>query len=186
MSKNKKGKNKGGKNFKLCDRCGEPLQRQPCPECRGSGSRRFLLFFKRTCSTCQGKGQVWRCPNVMSHFRIGRPQLGGIDVGITGRTRPVPPLKAPVLVPIRKPVRLAGPPPPIRAVARIPAAPPPSPPMTPPIRKPIRLPAAPPASPPATPPIRGPIRIPAAPPASPPATPPVRPPVRPPVSPPAR
>jgi hypothetical protein len=181
------GKKKKGKKGKLCPTCGQPLQRKKCSDCGGRGFERVLLFFKRTCSTCQGKGKVWQCPDewdhVMAKYRVERPISTGI--GLQGRSR-VPVIsssKAPVV----PPVRIVGQPtpPPITPPIRRPASPPASPPITPPIRRIRPAPITPPPSPPITPPVRKPItppiRIPAAPPASPPATPPVKPPVRPPV-----
>jgi len=65
----KRSKSKG-----RCENCEKKLKKFSCWNCDGEGENRSLLFFKKRCEVCSGKGFVKRCPDHRKHF-LGRSKF---------------------------------------------------------------------------------------------------------------
>ena len=75
---------------RVCQRCGKPLEPQPCFACGGEGRVKKWLLWSRQCPACRGVGRVLRCPDAFRHL-TGPPLLRNLRPNFAwprGRRRP--------------------------------------------------------------------------------------------------
>lgn len=69
-------------DYLSCQTCGKQLQARRCYDCQGNGTTRYLLFFGRTCETCNGSGILYECPDQILHSRALETKIFSEWMGI--------------------------------------------------------------------------------------------------------
>jgi hypothetical protein len=57
----------GREDALTCNKCGKRLAVYICSWCKGRGTKRKFLFFKRPCRNCKGTRVVYKCPDWRMH-----------------------------------------------------------------------------------------------------------------------